>query len=50
MSDRSFPPRGTLVTWTTQGFVRKLPHLGADTAADFEPFAVGLVQLGDEVR
>jgi uncharacterized protein len=50
MSDRLLPRRGTLVAWTTQGFVPKLPYLGAETADTFEPFAVGLVQLGDEVR
>ena len=50
MSDRLLPRRGTLVAWTTQGFVPKLPYLGAETADDFEPFGVGLVQLGDEVR
>lgn len=38
------------MAWTTQGFVPKLPYLGAETADGFEPFGVGLVQLGDEVR
>jgi uncharacterized OB-fold protein len=50
MSDRRLPRRGTLIAWTTQGFVPKLPYLGAETVDTFEPFAVGLVQLGDEVR
>ena len=50
MRDRLLPRRGTLVAWTTQGFVPKLPFLGAQTADTFVPFAVGLVQLGYEVR
>ena len=50
MSDRLFPRHGTLVAWTTQGFVPGPPYLGAQTPNTFEPFAVGLVQLGDEIR
>lgn len=50
MSERRLPRRGTLVAWTTQGFVPKLPYAGRETAESFEPFGVGLVQLGDEVR
>ena len=50
MSDVLLPRRGTLVTWTTQGFVPKLPYAGGETAETFTPFGVGLVQLGDEVR
>ena len=42
--------RGTLVAWTTQGFVPKQPYAGNETAATFEPFVFGLVQLGDVVR
>jgi uncharacterized OB-fold protein len=44
------PRRGTLVAWTTQGFIPKLPYAGGETAETFEPFGVGLVQLGDAVR
>lgn len=50
VSEALLPRRGTLVTWTTQGF---LPHPGfggGQTAETFQPFAVGLVQLGDVVR
>jgi uncharacterized OB-fold protein len=50
MSELLLPRRGTLVAWTTQGFVPKLPYAGADDAKSFEPFGVGLVQLGDVVR
>jgi uncharacterized protein len=50
MAELLLPRRGTLVAWTTQGFVPKLPYAGAATADAFEPFGVGLVQLGDVVR
>lgn len=50
MSERLLPRRGTLVAWTTQGFVPKLPYAGRETADTFTPFGVGLVQLSDEVR
>ncbi|MBV8930488.1 MAG: OB-fold domain-containing protein [Mycobacteriaceae bacterium] len=50
MSELLLPRRGTLVAWTTQGFVPKLPYAGGETAETFQPFAVGLVQLGDDVR
>jgi uncharacterized OB-fold protein len=49
-SDLRLPRRGTLVSWTTQGFVPKQPYAGGQTAETFEPFGIGLVQLGDEVR
>ncbi|OHV05564.1 DNA-binding protein [Mycobacterium talmoniae] len=50
MSELRLPRRGTLVAWTTQGFVPKLPYAGGETAESFTPFGVGLVQLGDVVR
>ena len=50
MSLVKLPRRGTLVGWTTQGFVPKLPYAGSDTGESFSPFGVGLVQLGDLVR
>lgn len=50
MSEVLLPRRGTLVAWTTQGFVPKLPYAGAETAKTFSPFGVGLVQLDDVVR
>ncbi len=50
MSDVLLPRRGTLVAWTTQGFVPKLPYAGSEKADTFTPFGVGLVQLGDDVR
>ena len=42
--------RGTLWTFTTQGFLPKEPYAGGETAETFVPYGVGLVQLGDEVR
>ena len=50
MSDLLLPRRGTVVAWTTQGFVPALPYAGSETADRFTPFGVGLVQLGDDVR
>ncbi|RDI45028.1 Zn-ribbon domain-containing OB-fold protein [Nocardia mexicana] len=50
MSDLLLPRRGTLVAWTTQGFVPKLPYAGKENADSFEAFGIGLIQLGDEVR
>jgi uncharacterized OB-fold protein len=44
------PRRGTLVAWTTQGFLPGAPYAGRETTKTFTPFAVGLVQLGDVVR
>ncbi|QXQ15919.1 Zn-ribbon domain-containing OB-fold protein [Skermania piniformis] len=46
----TLPPDGTLITWTTQGFLPGPPYLGGGTAQTFTPFGVGLVQLGDVVR
>ncbi|MFI2557070.1 Zn-ribbon domain-containing OB-fold protein [Nocardia farcinica] len=50
MSDRLLPRRGTLIAWTTQGFVPKLPYAGRESGETFEPFGIGLIQLGDDVR
>lgn len=50
VSELLLPRRGTLVAWTTQGFVPKQPYAGSETAEDFAPFAFGLIQLGDVVR
>ncbi len=44
------PGRGTLWTFTTQGFLPKEPYAGGETAETFQPFGVGIVQLGDVVR
>ncbi|MFC3964065.1 Zn-ribbon domain-containing OB-fold protein [Nocardia jiangsuensis] len=50
MTDLLLPRSGTLIAWTTQGFVPKLPYAGKENADNFQPFGVGLVQLGEDVR
>ncbi|HEY9315491.1 Zn-ribbon domain-containing OB-fold protein [Williamsia sp.] len=50
VSPALLPRRGTLVAWTTQGFLPGAPYAGRETPKTFTPFAVGLVQLGDVVR
>lgn len=50
MEALELPRRGTLVTWTTQGFPPIVPYAGDETGRSFEPFGVGLVQLDDVVR
>lgn len=49
MTELALPRRGTLIAWTTQGFPPGPPYKGP-TGSRFEPFGVGLVQLGDVVR
>jgi uncharacterized OB-fold protein len=44
------PREGTLWTFTTQEFLPKEPYASGETLETFEPYGVGLVQLGDEVR
>ena len=42
------PPRGTLWTWTTQGFEPKAPYVRDE--GEFEPFAVGYVEFPGYLR
>lgn len=43
--------RGTLWTWTVQGFAPKAPpYLGATDPASFVPFGVGYVELAGQVK
>ncbi len=43
--------RGTLWTWTIQGFLpHRPPYDGPETAETFKPFAVGYVELPNQVR
>jgi len=42
--------RGRLWAWTTQHYPPPSPPYTGPTGADFAPFAVGYVELGDEVR
>ena len=50
MAELLLPRRGTLVSWTTQGFPPVVPYAGDETGETFVPFGVGLVQLDDIVR
>ncbi len=50
MSELELPRRGTLVSWTTQGFLPFPGYGGGVSMEEFEPFGVGLVQLEDVVR
>ncbi|RMF08539.1 MAG: DNA-binding protein [Alphaproteobacteria bacterium] len=43
--------KGTLWTWTTQGFLPKSPpYAGPETPETFRPYGVGYVELPGEVR
>lgn len=42
------PRRGTLWTWTTQGFEPKAPYLS--DGGEFKPYAVGYVELAGLLR
>jgi uncharacterized OB-fold protein len=45
---RLLPRRGTLWTFTVQGFLPKSPpYAGTETPATFVPYGVGYVDLGD---
>jgi uncharacterized OB-fold protein len=49
-TERLLPGRGTLWTFTTQDFrPPSPPYDGADTAATFQPYALGYVELSGEV-
>ncbi len=50
VEEHLLPRRGELWTFTTQGFLPKEPYAGGETPETFQPFGVGMVQLGDEVR
>ena len=50
MAQLELPTRGTLVSWTTQGFPPAVDYMIVPTGASFVPFGVGLVQLDDVVR
>jgi uncharacterized OB-fold protein len=51
MDEVLLPRRGTLWTFTTQEFLPKNPpYAGTETAAEFEPYGVGYVELPGEVK
>jgi len=45
MRDEALPERGTVWSWTVQEFAPKPPYRGL--GAEFEPFVLGYVDLGD---
>ncbi len=50
MTERLLAPRGTLWTWTTQPYLPKSPpYASGETPETFRPYAVGYVELPDEV-
>ena len=48
--ERLLCARGTLWTWTVQCFPPKSPPYAVAAGEDFEPYAVGYVELPGEVR
>ncbi len=49
MAETPLPRRGTLFTFTTQGYAPKWPYIGPSDDADFVPYGVGYVDLGEVV-
>lgn len=51
LDEQPLARRGTLWSWTTQGFLPKAPFTGQFSGTDpFEPWLVGLVELPDQLR
>jgi uncharacterized OB-fold protein len=50
MEEHLLPRRGTLWAWTTQDYPPPAPPYAGATGDDFEPFGIGYVDLGGEVR
>jgi len=51
MAAELLPRRGTLWTWTVQGFLPKSPpYKGPETPKDFAPYGVGYVELPGAVK
>jgi len=50
MSERLLPRRGRLWAWTTQEFAPPSPPYAGPTGDAFVPFALGYVELADEVK
>jgi uncharacterized protein len=50
VSERHLARRGTLWTWTIQCFPPKSPPYAVASADEFEPYAVGYVELPGELR
>jgi uncharacterized OB-fold protein len=49
LEDHQLAPRGTLFTFTTQGFLPKEPYTGPETEDDFTGYTLGYVELPGEV-
>jgi uncharacterized OB-fold protein len=49
VESHQLPRRGRLFTFTTQGFLPKEPYRGPETEETFTGFALGYVELDDEV-
>jgi uncharacterized protein len=49
MEERLLPRRGSLWTWTIQGFRPKSPPYRDDDPESFEPYGVGYVELEGEL-
>ncbi len=50
MRDEPLHRRGTLYTWTTQGFMPKEPYHVDPTDEPFAPYLLGYVELPEQVR
>jgi uncharacterized OB-fold protein len=50
MEEHLLARRGRLWAWTTQDFPPPAPPYAGPAGDDFEPFGIGYVELGDEVR
>ena len=50
MAAHLLPRQGRLWAWTTQEFPPPSPPWAGPTGDDFVPYAVGYVEIGDEVR
>jgi len=50
MAKHLLPRHGRLWAWTTQEFPPPSPPYAGPTGADFEPFVIGYVVLGDQIK
>lgn len=48
--DELLARRGTLWTWTTQGFLPKWPYAGPETDTTFAAYVLGYVELPGQVK
>ena len=50
MEDCNLGDRGTLWSWTVQGFLPKPPYNSGETAATFQPYGVGYVEMASGIK